>query len=889
MTVVCRPGALLWLLALTALTPGQAAGQGYALRSDHVEVSRRAHWEAWQYPHDVVTVSGAGAVSPRYIEPTVNATQQAAQYTYKIPSRIRDQYANAYMEDRDVMVQGGIKRAGSRPQSAPHAIDGREDTYWEPDRSDPVDNWWLEVDLGRVVSASQVVVRFAADTPESSADPFLQFRVHTATGLSPFGQQDQSGAMDYVLAGSTTQPNTDQRTFEFQLDPVGKHSEGLEGRLVQYVRIAATDSRLDRAETVTQEEYEALDSADRGAVDHIWAIAGEERLVTAERYAALPESERGGIRYYRRERPRLAELEVWTVGDNVALGLLERGGSLRDINPNSFPERAFDGSMRTDWFELVYRTIGETAEWGLLTVDLGAQFWVNAVRILSRPPKTGGGEFLLFGYLLRGSDGTRAPDGSLIWTDLSAEKRQLNDDKRMFEDRFDMRRLRYLELRNLDISRRTKAYLGDRVQSVVTEMQIYAAGYPPAVDLTSDIIELGEAKNLTSIEWDAQTPPGTEVDIRTRTGDELQEIHYYYKSDGNQVSTREEYEALPSFFRGPIVTEILPGQGWSSWSSPYEFSGQSLRSPSPRRYMMLNAALRSSDPEAAASVQAVRVRFTMPLAAKVTGEIEPKRDVPASQLKDFHIYVRPEYASNNLGLDIVRVVSPSSTPLTLTAAAVGDASAFVAANADAFLLQADGTFANGNGDTLTLVPAAPDTLHVQLPHVLGPGGPELLRLSLRTRVFRSGSTFTVEVGNTRRPGVWQRVDSGDVVGDTLGAGEGLTVMTRLASSQIQSVRLVPQVFTPNGDGVNDVLTCRFAVLRISGSKEVAVELYDLGGRMVRRLREQRDSASGMYQMDWDGRDAKGRLVPPGLYVVRIHVDSDGGGEGAARGVAGVAY
>ena len=91
---------------------------------------------------------------------------------------------------------------------------------------------------------------------------------------------------------------------------------------------------------------------------------------------------------------------------------------------------------------------GETAEWGLLNVNLGSHFTVHAVRIITRV----GGRNLI-GYILRGSDGSLAPDGSLIWEELSGETRQLNQNTRLFEDHFEPRPIRFLEFRNLDIAR----------------------------------------------------------------------------------------------------------------------------------------------------------------------------------------------------------------------------------------------------------------------------------------------------------------------------------------------------------------------------------------------------------------------------------------------------
>ncbi|HET7225413.1 MAG TPA: FlgD immunoglobulin-like domain containing protein [Candidatus Eisenbacteria bacterium] len=53
--------------------------------------------------------------------------------------------------------------------------------------------------------------------------------------------------------------------------------------------------------------------------------------------------------------------------------------------------------------------------------------------------------------------------------------------------------------------------------------------------------------------------------------------------------------------------------------------------------------------------------------------------------------------------------------------------------------------------------------------------------------------------------------------------------------------------------------------------EVAVRIYDLSGRIVRTLTGAQ-AAAGMQHVRWDGRDQSGRLVPPGVYVVRARAD-----------------
>ena len=394
----------LFLLLVTACT---VWAQGHRLRTDRVEVQTRTHWQAWDFPTDMVEISPTGTIKSKYIQSPHNAVLDAENFTYGINAAHRALYDNSFDADGEILARGGIKKALSNGHLASRMIDGDEESFWEPDPLDPLETWVLEIDLGRLVSAPSLVLRFAEE-----GDPFLQFRVHSAAGQNPFGTADRSGALDYILVGGTTQPNRDQRLFEFDLEPVGVHAEGWTGRMVQYVRIAVTGSNKGRAELIAATDYEALAPADRGEVEYVWKIADEERLVSEARYQELPEEQRGGIRYYRRERPRLAEVEVWTVGQNISLGLIERGGSVHDVNPNASPELAFDGNMRTEWAGVVYDITGETAEWGLLNIDLGAHFRVEAVRFVTRVLRGGGR--VLYGYLLRGSDGSRAPDGSFI-------------------------------------------------------------------------------------------------------------------------------------------------------------------------------------------------------------------------------------------------------------------------------------------------------------------------------------------------------------------------------------------------------------------------------------------------------------------------------------------
>jgi hypothetical protein len=46
-------------------------------------------------------------------------------------------------------VTGGTWAAKSKPQTADFIVDGDERTYWPPDENDALDQWSVQIDLGR--------------------------------------------------------------------------------------------------------------------------------------------------------------------------------------------------------------------------------------------------------------------------------------------------------------------------------------------------------------------------------------------------------------------------------------------------------------------------------------------------------------------------------------------------------------------------------------------------------------------------------------------------------------------------------------------------------------------------------------------------------------------
>jgi hypothetical protein len=49
---------------------------------------------------------------------------------------------------------------------------------------------------------------------------------------------------------------------------------------------------------------------------------------------------------------------------------------------------------------------------------------------------------------------------------------------------------------------------------------------------------------------------------------------------------------------------------------------------------------------------------------------------------------------------------------------------------------------------------------------------------------------------------------------------------------------------------------------------VSIRVLDVSGRLIRELTKEEQQA-GEHVVRWDGRDARGRLVPPGVYFYRL--------------------
>ena len=846
-------------LILAVLIAGTAFAQsGYRITADQVVVDRRTHWQSWNFPPGVLDLGSDGTVQPRRLRRDINAVGD-------IVANLRARPPDGLKKDPEDIVLADAILGGARSNVAgvENLFDGDMTTYWEPDppteELDLGTQWWFIVDLGRLVMAKKLVLRFV---DEELGDPFLQFDLLASQGNIPKGNQ-RSPTPEFTTILRTLKPNKEQRVFEL----VTNSEPTFAGTGMRFVQIIITGSDFDRGREVSPAQYEALPASDQGAIEfYKRQIDGSETVVSPEIYELLTAEQQGPIRYFQRERPRLAELEVWAEGDEILTGTLARGG-YGTATQTAAINNLIDGQIESK-VQFLYsfgRGSFKNPE-GIVFFDLGAFYWIDSFRLAY-----GGSPFK--DYRLDFSDGSLEADGSLKWTTTGT--RQTSAPTAVGSKWESETNLRFGAYEGNDFERvkaRFFRLVWEQIESATArggatgqpaEIQLYGQGYHPEVALTSNLIRLGGSRNLLSIEWDADTPPGTSVVLQTRTGNELDEVLRYFKKDGTEV-TEAEYNKLLSIFRGDPIGEEVAGGDWSDWSAPYEdASGSPITSPSPRAYLEVRAVLRSDTPEHSATLRSIRLNFTNPVAQGLSGEVTPFAVEQLGQSQRFSLYVRPQFAAGDPGFDQLLVVAPSDMRLAFEGVYGGPAAALAADVGADWALEG-----------AAVIPTAGDSLQVAFAAIEPDSEVEVVRLDFSTALFSTGAVLQASLQHSvAGEGGWQRVDPGEAVAEVV--SNTTTLVGKVASGPlVQAVEVEPAVFTPNGDGINDEASFRFTVVKVGDDSPVEVLIYDLQGRLVRRLVEQRALSTGSYGIAWDGRDGQGVAAPPGVYLARLRVDTD---------------
>ncbi len=382
----------------------------------------------------------------------------------------------------------------------------------------------------------------------------------------------------------------------------------------------------------------------------------------------------------------------------------------------------------------------------------------------------------------------------------------------------------------------------------------------------------------------------------------------------NQVAlTQDEYDDLKSSAKGDVRDDLV---AWSRWSPSYKLTaapinaanmgddelGAPILSPGPRRYFQLKAEFNSQDLTAARALGALA--FTVsnpPLTERIISEVVPRQvelGVPVS----FTYAVLPTKMRRgvDLGFDAFEIATPVRCQ---------EVEAIEVVHADGRVQTADFT-----GVALTELPVQDDSglfaveaaterhLRVRFPAIaesdLAAGRAAVLKIRFKCRVLRFGTTFTGTAWNSATDDLGQRVIGGNAA--DLGAADDdlipigaadpndLAVRVPLAGGRLMiNVAAQPRVFSPNGDGVNDETRIQCDLVRLVDAAPLVVRVFDLAGHRVRTLFAG-EQGGGSFSTEWDGTNAAGQQMPPGIYLFRVDLATDAKEE-AVVGVVEVVY
>ena len=175
-----------FLLAIGILLALWQKGDG-----DELRFATAAQWRQWEFPLGAVELTREGIIRPVAVRRNNNAALDA------------------------VAFGGGISRVGSNALEAPGVLDGDRDTGWGPDLDERAEDWFVEVDLGRVVSAHRVHLIFSARGPPFEIFDLLlstgeQFRDETRTQIE--------GTLAYRIKERFTEDRRRRITYELNPD-----------------------------------------------------------------------------------------------------------------------------------------------------------------------------------------------------------------------------------------------------------------------------------------------------------------------------------------------------------------------------------------------------------------------------------------------------------------------------------------------------------------------------------------------------------------------------------------------------------------------------------------------------------------------------------------------
>lgn len=573
---------------------------------------------------------------------------------------------------------------------------------------------------------------------------------------------------------------------------------------------------------------------------------------------------------------RADSIWTWNVqpNSNLAPGTVERDGYVlmpgADEGVATFiagAEVMFDGADSTAFNPDDFADRFGVERTSPLYIDLGATFRVDRIRLY---PRQDADHKTLFprSFSLSTNGGINqereVEEGNLLERRFESVFTYYTSNPNrepVLERRFESRYVRFIRIQ-----------VRDNQPWEIAELQVFTDGTGITGEYTSIPIlaARGPRPLWGRVRYEGGDIADLPVTVQTRTGpDASPQLYYRYTGvggDREQVSAAE-YTRLDSIEQGPIVRN----PDWSSWET---VTDGRVRSPSNNPFIQFR--LQISGPGTVIRRLAIEY-LNPPIADGLDAEIAPVV-VEAGQQTDFVVSLQTHMRVWRTDGSLLPNADTGFQSLRIQTTARIDAIDKVLVDDREVEFTATYDPIEGTG--------------IRLRRTILQDG-TFIQIFLRGAVFRDATRFDVQASDRRLVEgelltVHQSAREEDV--DPLSLGGSLVV--RIASEEgrlplLQSVSPSSPIISPNGDGINDRFELRYALLKLTDAAPSYLNIYALDGRLVRQI-EGGLQLNGDQIYRWDGFDAQGDRLTPGLYIYRLSIHTD---EGIVQenGVIGVAY
>ncbi|MCS7228813.1 MAG: discoidin domain-containing protein [Candidatus Kryptonium sp.] len=290
---------------------------------------------------------------------------------------------------------------------------------------------------------------------------------------------------------------------------------------------------------------------------------------------------------------------------------------------------------------------------------------------------------------------------------------------------------------------------------------------------------------------------------------------------------------------------------WSPWSKEISKS-EIIRVTEPRRYIQFKVNLSTTTTETPVLKRLLIFYNKRLVARNIILEIQPTV-VPILRRTEITCNFDVEADTASLGIDTLVVFTPSP------------------ANVESVTL-------NGNPVAYSVV-STPEYVKIAFQQSIRSSARISVRLSL---------TLYLDINEFPAVAISRATASNPQFVDTRRRGNlnSWTVLTTdVPERLIVDLQVNPNPFSPNGDGINDKVQISFFLANLSVERNLKVQIFDLTGRLVRTIFDGPSKAFAYISSNsfsWDGRDENGKLVRPGVYLLRVAINADSGPESIFR-------